>query len=75
MEYKITGFDKWIKNFEQVHLPIGDLAKDIALDKKFPKLSKNEESRQIGIDYLNSKGACWGALKAFKNAFDFYINS
>lgn len=64
-------FKKWISYFEEVDLPIGDLAKDISNDPSFPDSVVYEEMS----DYLMSKGADSEVLDLFRHVFDFFLAS
>ena len=65
--YKKT-YKAWIKKFLNDDNPIGDLARDIKIDKTFP-LSRRKATIE---DYLFSKHACSGAMDAFYDSFDLY---
>ncbi len=67
-------FKKWIKHFIDVDRPIGDLAKEISRDKKFPNLTSKKSDYQKGISYLESLRASRDAILAFKNAWTFYYH-
>lgn len=64
------AFKKWLANFEQVDLPIGDLAKDVAADKSFPDSDNKDEI----LSYLQSSSvhASLAALETFETVWDFY---
>lgn len=61
-------FTKWLKSFQEDNTPLGDLARDVSSDKDFPK---TKSSKKI-LEYLESKGACDGAISAFKDAWESY---
>lgn len=58
----------WIKQFENDESPIGDLARDIGYDKKFPK----SNSKSHILNYLKGRNACDGAIEAFTRSWDFF---
>lgn len=64
-------FKTWLKNFENVDLPIGDLAKDILSDSNFPQ----EESYEVIHDYLIRKNADSVILETFLTVWNFYTSS
>lgn len=64
-------FYSWIKKQKNRDDPIGDLAKDIISDRKFPKSIDNLKTH---TSYLVYKGACQGALDALNIAWNEYIN-
>lgn len=61
-------FKTWIKKYISHDTPIGDLAKDIASDKKFP----SSNNKDVLSDYLISQGCCSQVLSLFKEAFSLY---
>ena len=61
-------FTKWLKKHKDDNTPLGDLARDVSEDKDFPK---TKSSNKI-LEYLESKGACDGAISAFKDAWKLY---
>ena len=63
----MTFYD-WILKFQEVDLPIGDLARDIKTDRHFPKeLSTwNEFENHLGI----SSGPVY---ETAKNAFNYFL--
>ena len=64
-------FLTWIKNFKDVDLPIGDLAKDILMDINFPQ----EDSYEIIYNYLINRRADYAVIETFSNVWNFYISS
>lgn len=68
-EVNTMSFKKWLKQFENVDHAIGDLAKDVAVDKAFPSKVVTMDSL---TDYLYSKNASEAAITTAKNVFIFY---
>jgi len=64
-------FKKWILEFNDVKLPIGDLAKDISSDKNFPKVN----SYEVILSHLESARASDAAIETFENVWKFYVSS
>ncbi|QTA88836.1 YozE family protein [Desulfonema magnum] len=58
-------FFKWLQNQSERDDMIGDLARDVRLDKTFPKSSSLEKIR----NHLESSGACEGAVSALEMAY------
>lgn len=52
--------------------PRGDLAYDIKYDKTFPR---GCASREQILEYLNSRNACDGAIKAFESTWSNYCKT
>ena len=48
--------------------PIGDIVQDINKDPNFPVSNRYEDH----YDYLQSIGACKGAINAFEDAWEMY---
>lgn len=65
----ILNFKRWILGFKKVNSPIGDLARDIALDSNFPSTNNRQEL----IDYLQDQGACTSAVNVLESAYDNYL--
>ena len=65
------SFKIWIKKFKCEDTPIGDLARDIKIDKTFP----SSRCRITLENYLLSKNACSSAMDAFNEAFELYKKS
>jgi uncharacterized protein YozE (UPF0346 family) len=64
------SFKEWIAKFEDVDRPIGDLAKDVLRDSKFPDGFNNQE--QI-ISYLEQeKQADSVVIEVFKDVWKAY---
>lgn len=63
-------FYLWIKEFEKVNLPIGDLAKDILADPYFPRLANSQKT--IKNYLIVERDACFDAVKTFENAWKAY---
>ena len=47
------SFYSWLSQFKNDDTPVGDLARDVRFDKKFPRHS---DSRKYLRDYLESMG-------------------
>ena len=64
-------FVEWLKNFENVDLPIGNFAKDICNDEDFPT------GDYVGdmLDYLSCKHISEDQLLEFLSIWNFYISS
>ncbi|EGO8141391.1 hypothetical protein E5K23_002278 [Enterococcus faecalis] len=65
----ILTFKKWLKTFESVDHPIGDLARDVLSDKDFP--NKINSVKDI-TEYLSSKRASTAAISTAENAYLYY---
>ncbi len=61
-------FKKFISCFTEVDLPIGDLARDIQGDSKFP----DSFDKEVLYRHLKNSHACQEALSTFENAFAYY---
>jgi len=68
---KNIHFKKWLSQFLNVDLPIGDLAKDVYYDKKFPT-KINKTKRKAGELYLKTTGADTRVIEVYNECFDFY---
>lgn len=66
-----SKFVTWLENFKSVDLPIGDLANDVLSDKEFPKKSDKE----LILNHLRKKHACYEVIKTFEVVWDFYLKS
>lgn len=60
-------FYDWILKFENVNLPIGDLARDIAKDSDFPKNLSTWDELQSHINVTNGP-----VYDTAKNAFSYF---
>lgn len=58
-------FKTWIKDFEDSDSAVGDLARDIKMDKDFPVTKKFEKIAR----YLRNINACEGAMRTFGESF------
>lgn len=63
------SFYEWLMKFENIDLPIGDLAKDVKVDSNFPVESKSKDEI---ISYLESVSASFEAIETAKQCFNFY---
>ena len=61
-------FKAWVKKFRGEDSPLGDLADDIAADKKFPYSTSYHSMRS----HLKTSGACFEALQTFDEAYRRY---
>ena len=61
-------FKKWVVKFNEVHLPIGDLARDIMNDDAFPESNDYDAM----LDYLENIHASDQAIQTFENAFAYF---
>jgi uncharacterized protein YozE (UPF0346 family) len=67
--YKDFPFIEWLKHFEGIDRPIGDLAKDILPDPNFPKTNKPKDIR----DYLTyEKKADHKVIEVFNDVWKAY---
>lgn len=64
-------FESWISRFENVDLPIGDLAKDIASDENFPTLGNFETI----YEYISLVSKNVVIIETFCLAWNFFIAS
>ena len=65
----MLGFKQYmISNHINEQTPKGDLARDLKMDKEFPRISCKKE----GIIYLENRGACYNAIKTFKDSWKEY---
>ena len=62
------NFTNWLQNQQCREDSIGDLARDAAQDSGWP----TEDDLNIYIIYLESQGACDGAMDAIRMAWDEY---
>ncbi|AVP62900.1 hypothetical protein C3B64_00965 [Clostridium botulinum] len=61
-----------IKRYKHNNSILGDFARDMDKDSKFPKESKNKEEIE---EYLYIRNACKEAMKAFERAWNYYDKS
>ena len=63
------NFYRWMmKKHLKTQAPVGDLARDMKGDKEFPRDGSLDEI----LEYLESKGACFGCLDACMEAWKEY---
>jgi len=60
------SFVAWLRNQRRRDDPVGDLARDAAADRHWPKAAK---SLPRLLDYLAGRGACPGAVEACRRAW------
>jgi uncharacterized protein YozE (UPF0346 family) len=60
------SFAAWLRNQRRRDDPVGDLARDAAADRHWPKAAK---SLPRLLDYLAGRGACPGAVEACRRAW------
>lgn len=66
------SFYGWcVKRYKHRDSLLGDLARDMKNDSKFPKISTDKKDIEA---YLISRHGCYGALKAFEKAWRYYEN-
>ena len=63
------NFYEWLKYFEDVNRPIGDLSKDVYGDERFPKNATYDEMES----HLLSKNASNRALIVLKETYIYYL--
>jgi len=61
-------FKKWLLYFTEVKLPIGDLARDVAMDKNFPD---SNDYKNL-IEYLEDHSAGDLQIDVFNRCWKFY---
>lgn len=65
-------FKEWIVKFSGVELPIGDLAREIERDKRFPNSIIYEEI----VDYLEFEvNAAPSVMDTFERVYKYYLDS
>ncbi len=69
-EEESMTFHDWLSRQIRRQSPLGDLARDVAMDRTFPKDAA--ASREAVILYLIRCNACEGALLAAKRAWSSY---
>ncbi|WP_062323901.1 YozE family protein [Halolactibacillus sp. JCM 19043] len=62
------NFKEWLMHFKDVNRPIGDLAKDVAVDDHFPISSDKEEIKE----HLEKYNASETVMDIFECVYDFY---
>ena len=60
------SFAKWLMQFVEENSPLGDLARDVAKDKNFPRSRRYETI----YSYLNDSGASDACINAFDEAWE-----
>jgi len=64
----MVSFVSFILKFKNDDSPIGDLARDIEMDKR---INRNLGYEKL-LSYLIDKNACSGALNALDEAYEYY---
>lgn len=64
----MISFKTWLKQYNNINKPIGDLARDIHTDNSFPKTKDKKKIEK----YLNEKNAVDNALETFNSAWKQY---
>lgn len=64
-------YKEWILKFINVDLPIGDIARDIQLDKNFPDTKDYDEI----LYYLETNPTSESFIRVFKYSFNMYYES
>ena len=65
----MISFRVWIRQFNDVDRAIGDLARDVQNDSKFP--TKNDYG--IILEYLQSMNAIDNAIETFRTSWGDYL--
>lgn len=65
----MDGFGGWLAQFSQVKAPIGDLARDAAMDSEWPE---GPDELATYVDHLEDAGACQDALDTLEEAWARY---
>jgi len=60
------SFAAWLKSQRHRDDAVGDLARDAAADRRWPKAAR---SLQCLLGYLDGRGACAGAVEACRRAW------
>jgi len=64
----MISYKTWIKNYESLNTPLGDLSRDIGIDRNFP-ISK---SQKCIIEYLNISRAIDAVIHEFNKSWVQY---
>ncbi|WP_422122942.1 YozE family protein [Planococcus sp. X10-3] len=64
-------FKQWLLKFNEVDLPIGDAAREVAADPNFPETKSYKEI----FNYLEDARASDGWMRTYKEAFKFYSDT
>lgn len=64
-------YKEWLLKFIGVDLPIGDIARDVAVDDKFP----NTKDYQIIVEYLESNSTSDRFMRVFEYSYKMYFES
>lgn len=65
---KSIKFKMWISYFQEVDLPIGDLASNIRDDENFPDTNDYKKL----LTYIKDRSSDDSLIKAFKSAWKYY---
>lgn len=63
------GFKTWLREFKNEDTALGDLARDVLADKKFPRVSNSIEP---AATHLTMHHACSDAKRMLLEAWDLY---
>ena len=58
-----------VQRYRRKDTPMGDLARDMELDQKFPQDAKTKEEI---LDYLKGRHACAGTVKTLERTWKIY---
>ena len=64
----MISYKTWIKNYENLNTPLGDLARDVVVDDNFPKST----SRKRILEYLTKSRAIDAAIEEFIKSWPQY---
>jgi hypothetical protein len=64
----MISYKTWIKNYENLNAPLGDLARDIVMDDNFPKSTSGKRI----LEYLTKSRAIDAAIEEFKKSWFQY---
>ena len=67
----LLTYKAWLLKFIDVDLPIGDIAKDVALDKDFP----NTKDYDSIYEYLTTAGSADSFMRVFEYSYKMYNES
>lgn len=65
------SFNQWLKGRIEENTPVGDLARDVRVDRNWPKQDSN---KRIFTKYMKDINASDGAVEALNTAWKRYMN-
>src|SRR2546429_334488 len=65
------SFNQWLKDHIEEDTPVGDLARDVKLDKNWPK---QDSSKRAFTKHMKEINASDGTIEAFNTAWKRYMN-